>query len=130
MPKKPVFCPYCKNDASLVTGREIYPHRQDLFSRRFWACMPCKAWVGCHEGSKGHKPLGRLANAELRILKQQAHAVFDPKWKHSRSISRKDAYAILADKLGIPVKQCHIGYFDEETCRKVIQICNEEDFRG
>jgi hypothetical protein len=130
MAKKKTFCPYCKNDAALVTGREVYPHRSDLHGRMFWMCSPCKAWVGCHVGSKGHKPLGRLANAELRILKQQAHAVFDPIWKHSRSISRKDAYAILADKLGIPVKECHIGYFDEERCRKVIQICKEEDFRG
>jgi hypothetical protein len=35
--------------------------------------------VGCHKGTT--KPLGRLADAELREWKKRAHAAFDPVWQ-------------------------------------------------
>lgn len=123
------ICDYCKNPAILVTGQVIYPHRPDLFKKKFWNCVPCKAYVGCHPVSNHHKtddvPLGRLANVELRKLKSLAHAAFDPKWK-TGILRRKEAYGILADRLGIKRKDCHIGMFDEETCRRVIEISNED----
>lgn len=62
-----VVCDYCGADAKLVTGDVIYPHRHDLRARRFWQCVPCDAYVGTHANSLNHHPLGRLANAELRV---------------------------------------------------------------
>lgn len=44
-----VKCDYCGNDAMLVSGRAIYPHRPDLFRLNFWQCAPCDAYVGCHK---------------------------------------------------------------------------------
>jgi hypothetical protein len=127
-----VKCAYCDGHAHLVTGAVIYPHRPDLASKKFWNCGPCKAYVGCHPISKHHKtddvPLGRLANAELRKLKSLAHAAFDPKWRFG-GFTRKEAYGILADRLGIKRKDCHIGMFDEKTCREVIEI-SQEDWKG
>lgn len=129
-----VMCPYCAQPAQLVTGAEIYPHRMDLERLSFWACFPCGAYVGCHRAgcwlwkngkkviSDGTVPLGRLANAELRRAKQAAHAAFDPMWT-DRGQPRKTAYAWLAFKLGIPVDECHIGEFDVERCRLVVQLC-------
>jgi hypothetical protein len=118
-----VTCDYCDRVAELVTGAAIYPHRPDLFGRRFWRCAPCGAWTGCHEPGKGQgdgtKPLGRLANAELRRAKQAAHAAFDPLWK-SRSMSRHEAYRWLAGELGISFENCHIGMFDVDGCRAVV----------
>lgn len=115
-----VYCPYCRNEAPLVTGREVYPHRPDLFAKRFYACLPCGAWVGCHPGTT--QRLGRLANAEGRRLKMAAHAAFDPRWKEGGT-KRKAAYRWLADQLGIDPKRCHIGYFNEDECRRVIEVC-------
>lgn len=115
-----IECPYCKAPAVLVTGREIYPHLPRLYSRSFYRCAPCDAYVGCHEGTT--KPFGRLANAELRRMKQATHRVFDPLWRDGRQ-KRKEAYRFLADRLGIPFKDCHIGMFDVETCRRAIEIC-------
>lgn len=119
-------CPYCEEDAKLVTGKEIYPHRRDLWSNKIWLCEPCDAYVGCHKRSKqfptGEEPLGRLANKELRKAKMAAHAVFDPTWK-SKVISRSSAYNLLARDLGIEVKDCHIGMFDVDMCKKVIELC-------
>ena len=117
-----VKCDYCGEDAELVTGKEIYPHRPDLYSKPFWECKPCKAYVGCHEGTE--RKLGRLANAELRQAKSEAHKAFDPKWRRTTT-SRKNAYRWLAEQLNIDFKKCHIGYFDVDMCNRVIEVCRD-----
>ena len=118
------YCDYCKRPSSLVSGDVIYPHRPDLYSKKFWHCAGCDAYVGCHAAGNGYgdgtRPLGRLANAELRKAKREAHAHFDPLWQ-SGKIGRRDAYAILAGVLGISASDCHIGMFDVQQCRAVIE---------
>ncbi|MFY2597151.1 zinc-finger-containing protein [Achromobacter xylosoxidans] len=128
-----VMCPYCDRQAALVTGRTIYPRREDLFPLSFWHCEACDAYVGCHkkgawtnEGGKrvisdGSLPLGRLANATLRRLKQAAHAEFDPLWR-SGEMTRLEAYTWLAKELGISASNCHIGMMDEDTCKAVVAV--------
>lgn len=129
------ICPYCGNFSKLVTGAAIYPHRQDLAALNFYQCAPCDAYVGCHKagGSSGDgtRPLGRLANAELRSAKKAAHAVFDPIWLARLALSpalgrtkaRNRCYAELAKAMGIPREQCHIGMMDVADCRRVVAIC-------
>lgn len=131
---KALACPYCDRPAELVTGAVIYPHRPDLFAKRFWRCQPCGAHVGCHDKgapvrvagkkvtSDGTLPLGRLANAELRRAKTQAHAAFDPIWK-TRRMGRNEAYAWLACQLQMPVEDCHIGMLDVDGCGAVVAVC-------
>lgn len=119
-PKHDVRCDYCDRLAVRVTGRSVYPRRPDLAHKAFWFCRECDAYVGCHPGTT--MPLGRLANAELRRAKQQAHAAFDPIWK-SKDKKRGEAYEWLAGELGISKDNCHIGMFDVETCKRVIEIC-------
>lgn len=114
-----VICPYCNQPAPLVTEKEVYPDLPWLHDKSFYMCAPCGAYVGCHDGTT--RPLGRLANAELRIAKMAAHAAFDPLWK-SRLYTRRAAYSWLAKKLGIERDDCHIGGFDVETCRRVVQV--------
>lgn len=124
-----VLCDYCTNPAELVGGAVIYPHRPDLSHARFYRCVACEAWVGCHAGTL--TPLGRLAKKDLRDAKVRAHAVFDPLWKlkHAReNISkghaRRAAYRWLAQQLGIEPAKCHIGMFDVETCLRVVEVCS------
>lgn len=125
---KSIPCDYCHQPAPLVTGREVYPHRPDLWEKRFYACMPCGAWVGCHPPATapgggvgdGTVPMGRIANAELRRAKSAAHAAFDPLWQGRRSMRRRDAYLWLAQELRIEPEDCHIGMFDLDQCRAVI----------
>jgi hypothetical protein len=121
-----VSCPYCNQTASLVTGETIYPHRSDLHEKRFYLCAPCDARVGCHPGTT--RPLGRLANAELRAAKMQAHTYFDPLWK-SGAMKRYDDYGWLAGQLGLQRSRCHIGMFDVETCKRVVKICRDRESR-
>lgn len=115
-------CDYCHKPARLTTGREIYSRRMELWRKKIWFCSPCQAWVGCHDGTE--KPLGRLANAELRQAKIQAHAAFDPLWQRG-GMSRREAYGLLSAKMGIPREDTHIGMFDLEQCRKVIEVLRE-----
>ncbi len=115
-----VICPYCGGNALLVTGAVIYPHRKDLAAKRFYQCAPCDAYVGCHPSGQ---PLGRLANMELRQAKMSAHAAFDPLWKPvGGSRARSRAYRKLAQLLGIPPSDCHIGAFDVHQCRRVVEV--------
>lgn len=128
-----IICDYCGQPSELVSGAIFYPHRPDLADLQIYRCLPCNASVGCHKGTT--RPLGRLANAELKRAKIAAHAVFDPLWKEkkerdglSKKKARSTGYKWLAAQLGIQdiAKDCHIGLFDIEQCRRVVEICNQE----
>ena len=116
-------CPYCGKMSNQVSGRVIYPHRPYLYSKVFYQCAPCDAYVGCHPGTD--KAMGRLANAELRAAKLNAHAAFDPLWRTGKR-TRRAAYVWLSKKLGMRPEECHIGMFDVEMCKRVIATCNLE----
>lgn len=118
-----VPCAYCNNPAEFVGGDVIYPHRPDLADKKFWRCEPCQAYVGCHKGTE--LPLGRLANAELRKAKMNAHAAFDPLWKED-GMDRSAAYTWLQEAMGLPEDECHIGMFDLDRCQEVVRRCNEK----
>ena len=123
-----VTCPYCDKPAKLVTGKDIYPHRKDLHAKHLYSCPDCKAYVGCH--GEGTKPLGRLANADLRKAKSKAHSYFDPLWKakiKKNNVSKREArssgYKWLARQLNIAIQDCHIGMFNDDQCKKVVDVC-------
>jgi len=87
-----------------------------------WICAnypECDSYVGCHRNSR--RPLGRLANKELRKWKLSAHAAFDPLWKRGL-MGRNEAYRWLAAQLKIKVHKCHVGMFDVETCKRVVEL--------
>ena len=111
----------CGKTAQLVSGKEIYPHRKDLYSLSFWLCKDCNAYCGCHKGTT--TPLGTLANPELRELRKKCHAEFDPIWKNY-SVSRNVAYKWMMSVMQLPSKSCHIAMFDVEQCKKLLaEIC-------
>lgn len=116
------ICPYCKNFSRQVTGKTLYPHRKDLHKLKFYQCVPCDAYVGCHGISD--RPLGRLANCELRSAKSAAHRMFDAIWKNSH-MSRSDAYSWLSRKLGIAGSDTHIGMFDVAQCERTVECSRE-----
>ena len=102
-----VYCDYCGRETEYVDSKVIYGKSYG----KIYLCRNCMAYVGVHKGTD--KPLGRLANAELRNWKKAAHAVFDPLWKYGRFRGHRNAaYAWLAQKMGLPVEKTHIGMFD------------------
>lgn len=125
MPKIRPICPYCGKEAEFVGGDVIYPHRPDLHEKKFWRCSTgCDAYVGCHQHTAA--PFGTLANAELRRARNTAHRTFDQIWRDHRAMKRKEAYAWLAEQLGISVEDCHIGAFDEDQCRRATDLANQK----
>lgn len=69
----------CGTPAALATGADVYPHRADLHSKRFWVCPSCPdSYVGCHPGTT--EALGTPANAETRRARGLAHQHFDRIW--------------------------------------------------
>ena len=119
---KTVFCDHCQIDSELVTGKEIYPHRQDLFSLYFYRCPQCERRVGCHYGTAN--PLGGLATAEERVWRMKAHERFDKFWKGGK-MSRTKAYSWLSKTMGIPTRKTHIGMFTADQCKEVIRLCDQ-----
>lgn len=115
----PISCRHCSAVPALVDGLRIYPHRPDLKHKNFYLCS-CGAYVGCHPGTV--TPLGPCVNAEIRAAKIRAHAAFDPIWKDGL-MKRSALYEYLAGALCIPKASTHIGWFDVETCARVVVIC-------
>lgn len=118
-----MLCPYCGEKVDLVNGRKIYPHRPDLENKMFYLCQPCNAYVGCHPRST--KPLGYLADSNLRKLRSYAHEFFDPLWKNKIFKTRTKAYKWLSQGLGIPQEETHIAMFNEKQCNDVIKLVME-----
>lgn len=124
-------CAHCGEDCTLVTGKEVYPHRSDLFSLFFWVCAPCNARVGCHKNgnvcdgvkSDGTLPLGTAANAELRNSRMAIHQMVDPIWQQAkhRGKARKIVYTVLTSYgklhgyLG-PDDTYHTGHLSQQQC--------------
>lgn len=99
----------------LVSGEHIYPHRQDLYWKRFWVCTQCQdAYVGCH--GETDRPLGTCAGPELRKMRRRCHDAFDPLWKCKVFPSRTQAYFWLGKLMGRTVHFSQMG----------ITECNEE----
>ena len=117
-------CPYCGATMVLRDSPYVYPTTKKAKDwGSVWVCEnypKCDTYVGCHKGTT--IPLGRPANARLRTLKKEAHKWFDVIWQCGL-VSRDEAYQWLADILGIPFNECHIGMFDIKSCQITISEC-------
>ena len=115
-----VICPYCGKRAEYVDSKEVYGGKSYGY---IYLCRTCNAYVGVHDGTD--KPLGRLADPELRRWKIAAHKAFDPMWKYGKFAGhRNDAYAWLSEQMELPRELTHFGMFDIDQCRKAIYIIN------
>ncbi|OOG19164.1 hypothetical protein BWD42_04240 [Sphingobacterium sp. CZ-UAM] len=119
-------CPYCHMSTELVDSSLIYGTSYGMI----YLCAKCRAWVGVHKGTD--VALGRLANDELREWKKLAHGYFDPLWKRkiekencSKKEARGAAYKWLSSKMSLSPEDTHIGLFDVDQCKKVVEICRE-----
>ena len=107
------YCPYCDAEATVSDSAEIYRGRSYGLALICTRWPECDAFVSCHPGSD--RPMGYMANRELREARKKAHAAFDPRWKHTK-LTRKGAYQLMADLLKIPLGQAHISHLNLEQC--------------
>ncbi|PSB30123.1 zinc-finger-containing protein [Chlorogloea sp. CCALA 695] len=116
---KPQRCPFCRSSVSLIDSATIY----GLSYGFIYLCdsyPKCDARVGCHPGSI--KPLGTLANKELRRWRSLAHRKFDPLWQSGVFSSRQAAYKWLSKAMKLPLEKTHVAMFDIRQCQKVIAL--------
>jgi len=118
--RRSMICPYCNQEAKYGSNEEFYGRRYGK-SYMCYYCLDCGSYVGTHQNTK--KPLGTMANKELRDWRIKAHAFFDPLWK-SGKMTRQQAYEWLKEKLG---QEIHIGEADIETCKSVVGVLKVEE---
>lgn len=110
-----MICPYCDKEALWCENKEKYGKNYGK-SYMCYYCKTCDAYVGCHENTK--RPLGTMANKELRQWRMKVHDHIDPLWK-SGKVKRGDLYKKISQFLGY---EYHTGESDVETCKKILGI--------
>jgi len=116
-----VYCPYCGEEATFTDNKVIYGRTIGKY-HKVYICRKCDARVGTHKNTR--KPLGTMANKELRDWRIKTHEVFDSLWLKDCADwreQRAEAYKLLEEKFG---KEIHIGESDIEMCKKIIDYCN------
>jgi len=92
-----VYCCHCGKDidARQTTGKEIYPHRKDLYHLKFVICDVCKNY----KAMRNDEAELFIPSKEVREYRLKIHAILDPLWK-SRKIKRGKAYAYISHRFG------------------------------
>lgn len=118
------ICPYCNCETKRVTDRDIYgPHSN--YNRSFIQCeMNADHYVGTFANGQA---LGRLADAELRKLKREGHALFDQLWQGENAVfrTRDQAYVWLARNMHLSNDLTHFAMFNNEQCLQSMHLLRE-----
>ena len=71
--------------------------------------------------------LGLLADSRMRKGEIMCHALFDALWRGKPKARRKrDAlYEWLAGQMGLPLADCHFGYFDLQQLRQAYRLLSD-----
>lgn len=122
----PTICPNCGGPVAMQSNSVVY--RREYGQWPFlYRCQDtkCDSYVGLHP--KTDIPLGTLANQETREWRKRAKAMLIPMWDE-QGIEKSSVYKWLAKKMGITdVNHCHIGWFNIDQCKQVIQICSQSN---
>jgi hypothetical protein len=119
---QPIICPCCGGRVLLLNNEEIYgmPYGEWPYAFVCENRQRCGAYVGLHPFTD--IPLGTLATAPTREARKTAKASFNRIWQGGR-MTRSDAYAWLAARLGLAVRVTHFGMFDADTCARALEAC-------
>lgn len=117
----PTICNICGGHVVFTTNATIYG--KEYGSGKCYLCENCGAYTGTHR-PRPREALGLLADESMRKGKVACHDLFDAMWKGKKKAQkkRKDLYAWLADRMGVPVEECHFGYFDIHQLRRAYRI--------
>ena len=117
----PTVCNLCGGPVGYISNSVIYG--REYGSGYCYLCQACGAFVGTHKG-RPREAFGVLANARMRKGKVMCHEIFDSKWRGKPKAHKKrnDLYEWLAEKLEIPVEECHFGYFNLDMLLKAYKI--------
>lgn len=123
--KQKIYCPYCGAEAKLRTASVVYKENTIDETAYLFVCdryPKCDSYVSAHRDSK--RPMGTLANSELRNRRILAHHALARLWENG-IMSKEQAYKWLQVQFGLDKDHAHIGLFNEYMCDRVIDKCNE-----
>ena len=121
-----MLCPYCHKEAKWCENKEIYGRNYGKSYMCYW-CKDCDAYVGCHNNTT--REMGTMAKKELRELRHSCHKQFDKFWMRMRGSNKQRrnlAYDWLSSVMKIHPQLAHIGKFNEEQCKKLLEIIKVE----
>lgn len=111
-----IYCVECDKDvqAKMVSGSMVYPRSPKLAHDKFWMCNSCKNFVGCHKNANKNKtrPLGVIANRELKQARIKIHSIIDPIWRNEK-MKRGELYALISEELGYTYHTGDLRNMDE-----------------
>ena len=111
-----IYCCGCqaKVEARLTDGKEVYPHRPDLYGLPFWKCYACGNFVGCHHRTANRTtPLGCIPTPELKNARQHIHRILDPLWHGKGNSARNEIYARISAAVGWDYHTANIRSVEE-----------------
>jgi ssDNA-binding Zn-finger/Zn-ribbon topoisomerase 1 len=109
-----VLCPECGGAMTLRASK----HGNGIF----YGCRNYPRCRGTHSAHPDGRPMGIPANQGTKAMRHEAHQAFDKLWKGKRPrYSRTQAYYMLQVALNIPKEEAHIGRFDINQCKRVIE---------
>lgn len=117
----PEICNICGGNVIYTSNSRIYG--REYGSGKCYLCTACGAYVGTHK-PRPKEALGLLADENMRTGKKMCHSIFDAKWKGKQKSRKKrnDLYLWLSKNMGIPLNECHFGYFDLNQLREAYKI--------
>ena len=119
----PTKCNLCGGKVIFTSNSKIYG--KEYGSGKCYMCTSCGAYVSTHK-PRPDEAMGILADAEMRDMKRKCHEKFDKIWMRGstgekRHMLRNRTYGMLAERMNIPVEQCHFGYFDMDQLKVAYQ---------
>lgn len=113
-----VLCPYCNRKARLITGKQLYRSIKRIKHYRFWRCDSCDAHAKC---SRDGKPIGSLANAELRQLRRKAHDLME--WiVASGTMDESELHKMLCQSVGRKSKRVMLVHYSKDDCQAIVDL--------
>lgn len=118
---KPKKCNLCGGYVIYTSNKIIYG--KEYGNGKMYYCTKCHAYVGTHK-HEPWKAMGILSNYRMRELRTECHEIFDKLWKDAENPikERREKYKWLAGEMGIPLEECHFGWFSEEELEKALSI--------
>lgn len=114
----------------IFTSNKII-YGKEYGSGKCYYCTQCGAYIGTHEPNPS-LALGTLANEDIRKMRMKCHELFDAKWKKEKGtkkkhLARNNEYRKLAIALGIPVEECHFGYFNMQMLQEAYELLSNSE---
>lgn len=104
-------------------GALMILRKSPRFKSPFYGCSRFPECRGSHGAHPDGRPLGIPANKATKEARIKAHEYFDRLWLSTITMTRRKAYKMLAERMG--VAEIHIGESDIATCKRIIEVVEQ-----